>query len=139
VAKRDLANVRLVRADARQWLRDQVPADSVAAVHVYFPDPWWKKRHKKRRVFTAEFAAECERALAPGGALHLATDVEEYFGVMTELVTSATRLRPVPPAVLFVGPDGRPRETNFERKAREQGRAVWRASYRRPGPPESPS
>ncbi len=51
VAKRDLANVRLAKADARAFLRDCVAPASVQAVHVYFPDPWWKKRHHKRRVF----------------------------------------------------------------------------------------
>ena len=57
LAKRELHNVRLACADARLFLRDYVPAGSVQAVHVYFPDPWWKKRHHKRRLFTAEFAA----------------------------------------------------------------------------------
>src|SRR5439155_12681338 len=61
LAKRGLGNVRLACADARVLLRDVVPAASVQAVHVYFPDPWWKKRHHKRRLFTAEFAAACAR------------------------------------------------------------------------------
>ena len=56
-------------ADARLFLRDCVGAASLQAVHVYFPDPWWKKRHHKRRVFTAEFAAQCVRVLRPGGRL----------------------------------------------------------------------
>src|SRR5262249_18402958 len=56
MAKRRLTNVRLARADARLFLRDFVASDSCQAIHVYFPDPWWKKRHLKRRVFTPEFA-----------------------------------------------------------------------------------
>src|SRR5262249_27372588 len=75
VIKRRLANVRLACADARLLLRDCVTAGSLQAIHVYFPDPWWKKRHQKRRVFTAEFVAQCERTLRLGGRLHIATDV----------------------------------------------------------------
>jgi tRNA (guanine-N7-)-methyltransferase len=125
MAKRALHNVRLAKADARLFLRDFVAAGSVEGVHVYFPDPWWKKRHQKRRVFTPEFARECDRILQPGGRLLIATDVEEYFGIMTELVRQETRLRrletsaPTEPAC----------ETNFERKARQKGEAVYRMTW----------
>src|SRR4051812_3618280 len=61
IAKRHLHNVRLACTDARLFLRDWVEPGSVTAVHVYFPDPWWKKRHHKRRLFTAEFAAACAK------------------------------------------------------------------------------
>src|SRR5205814_6765838 len=97
LAKRGLGNVRLACADARVLLRDVVPAASVQAVHVYFPDPWWKKRHHKRRVFTPEFAAQCARILRPGGRLHVVSDVGEYFQVMTELLAQQSGLRPLPP------------------------------------------
>ena len=75
--------MRVACADARLFLRDCVAAASVQAVHVYFPDPWWKTRHHKRRVFTAEFVAECARVLRPGGRLHIATDVRRNTQVMT--------------------------------------------------------
>src|SRR5579859_2864929 len=126
MAKRGLKNVRLAKADARLFLRDFVPADSVRAVHVYFPDPWWKKRHHKRRVFTVEFAREGERVLQPGGRLHIATDVEEYFGIMTELLAEQTRLRPV---VTPEGPSEVVSITNFERKALAKGTPVYRAVW----------
>jgi tRNA (guanine-N7-)-methyltransferase len=128
MAKRGLTNVRLAKADARLLLRDRVPAGSVQAMHVYFPDPWWKTRHHKRRVFTAEFARECERVLQPGGRLHIATDVEEYFGVMSELIQQETRLAPAP-ASAFPSVNGEPMMTNFERKAHEQGTAVHRGAW----------
>jgi tRNA (guanine-N7-)-methyltransferase len=131
MAKRGQRNVRLAKADARSFLRGCVAPASVRAVHVYFPDPWWKNRHLKRRVFTAEFAACCERVLAPGGRLHVATDVPEYFAVITELVGQHTRLTPVP-----LPEPGEPQHdldylTNFERKFRRQGKPIHRAVYER--------
>jgi tRNA (guanine-N7-)-methyltransferase len=132
-AKRGLSNVRLASTDARAFLRDRVPAASVQAVHVYFPDPWWKTRHRKRRVFTEEFAGQVERVLKPGGQLCLASDVEEYFGIITGLLADRPGLERLPQ------PD--PKEpahdldylTNFERKYRKEGRPIHRAEYlRRP-------
>src|SRR5262249_23458445 len=79
MVKRKLGNVRLAHGDARSILHERVADASLQAVHVYFPDPWWKKRHHKRRVFTEEFVAQCARVLKPGGKLHVVTDVEEYF------------------------------------------------------------
>lgn len=141
---RDLRNARVACADAGAVLRDRVAPASLRAVHVYFPDPWWKKRHKKRRVFTAEFAYNCARVVEAGGSLHIATDVEEYFGVMREVVAGVLQFRPLelaPPAA-DPGPDAV--VTNFERKALAAGRPVWRAAYERdasapgePPPPES--
>jgi tRNA (guanine-N7-)-methyltransferase len=116
-------------ADARVLLRDHVPAGSVRAVHVYFPDPWWKKRHHKRRVFTGDFVASVVRALSPGGRLHIATDVEAYFHVMRDLVTARPELR-ITPASGSAEPDC---VTNFERKARELGTPVHRLAAEKVG------
>ncbi len=133
LAKRGLTNVRVACTDARRFLHDRVPPASVQAVHVYFPDPWWKKRHHKRRVWTPEFAADCVRALRPGGKLHVATDVPEYFEHITELLASQPGLRKLW-AEEQAGPP-RPDEilTNFERKARQKGGSVFRAEYERVG------
>lgn len=127
IAKRNLTNVRLMCADARHVLAVQVAADSVQAVHVYFPDPWWKNRHQKRRLFTSAFAAACERVLVPGGRLWLISDVESYFQVMTETVAAQTKLlaEPWPES-----PDDAGR-TNFERKYRKEGRPIYRGVYRK--------
>ena len=74
-AKRGLANVRLVAGDARCIVAQLVLDDSVAAYHVYFPDPWPKTRHRKRRLASAAFAAALARTLAPGGTVDVASDV----------------------------------------------------------------
>jgi len=136
-AKRELKNVRLVKADAREFLRDYVSDESFQATHVYFPDPWWKKRHLKRRLFTADFGVQCERTLQRRGRLYVITDVDDYFAVITELLQQHTRLKLLPP-----GADGtrlafNPKEpahdldylTNFERKFRKEGRAIYRGVY----------
>jgi tRNA (guanine-N7-)-methyltransferase len=129
VAKRDLRNVRVACSDARAFLRDCVPADSLQAIHVYFPDPWWKKRHHKRRLWTPEFTAECGRVLRPGGVLYAVTDVEEYAQLMHELGDAQ-------PSLCFVAPPqpGTPAHdldylTNFERKFRKEGRPIFRMSW----------
>jgi tRNA (guanine-N7-)-methyltransferase len=131
LAKRGLRNVRLVLADARWFLRECVPPASLQAIHVYYPDPWWKKRHEKRRVFTAEFAVTCEQSLRPGGRLLLVTDVPSYFQVMTELVAQHTRLRPLPLPDLHEPSDDLDYLTNFERKFRKQDKPIHRAFYER--------
>lgn len=131
VAIRKLANVRMACADAKPLLRDRVPAASVQAIHVYYPDPWWKKRHHKRRLFTPDFVESCARALKPGGLLHLATDVEEYFAVMMELCRQRPDLRKLPPPQLPAGRHDMDYLTNFERKARKKGQPVFRAMFER--------
>ena len=131
LAKRGLTNARVAGTDARALLTERVRAGSVRGVHVYFPDPWWKKRHHKRRVWTPEFAAECVRVLAPGGRLHVATDVGDYYQIIRDLLEAQADLvrqwadetagPPAPDEAL----------TNFERKARQRGGAVYRAEYER--------
>ncbi|MCS6865638.1 MAG: tRNA (guanosine(46)-N7)-methyltransferase TrmB [Gemmataceae bacterium] len=131
-AIRHLPNVKTACADAKLLLRDYVAPGSVAAVHVYFPDPWWKKRHKKRRVFTPEFAADVARSLSPGGRLLIATDVEEYFGVMTAIVRAMPQFVERPEEADRAAPrTDAGFATNFERKALARGGAVWRAVYER--------
>jgi tRNA (guanine-N7-)-methyltransferase len=131
IAKRNLHNVRLAKADARDFLKLHVAAASLRAIHVYFPDPWWKKRHKKRRVFTAEFANDCERVLVPGGRLHIATDVEEYFVVMCQLAAERPDLQRVE---VLDQPELVPADdalTNFQRKALRRGGHVYYAIFER--------
>ncbi len=129
VAGRALPNVKTCCDDAKRVLREFVPADSAAVVHVYFPDPWWKSRHKKRLLFTAEFAELVLRVLIPGGHLKFVTDVKDYFEMVTELLVGVPAFRPLPPP-----PETEPTHdmdylTNFERKFRREGRPIHRSEY----------
>jgi tRNA (guanine-N7-)-methyltransferase len=131
-AIRELANVRTACADAKALFRLHVAPGSVSAVHVYFPDPWWKKRHRKRRVFTPEFAADAARALALGARLFVASDVEEYFGVMASILRAMPAFAERPEEAESAAPrTDAGFATNFERKALAVGGGVWRAVFER--------
>src|SRR5207244_2113668 len=86
LARQQSTNAVIICGDAlalfQRWFADA----SLGAVHVYFPDPWWKKRHKKRRVMNEQFLRDVERTLATGGWLHFWTDVEEYFQTTLALI-----------------------------------------------------
>jgi tRNA (guanine-N7-)-methyltransferase len=130
MAKRGLGNVRVIAGDARLFLARHVPPASLRAVHVYFPDPWWKTRHKKRRVFTAALVGDIERALEPQGELWVASDVAEYFGVIRGLVAEHPRFQEVEVPVPKDPEHDLDYLTNFERKYRIEGRPIYRAHYR---------
>jgi tRNA (guanine-N7-)-methyltransferase len=133
LAKRNLSNVRVLPGDARLFMSRYAPTGSLSAVHVYFPDPWWKTRHRKRRVFAEPLVIDIERTVLPGGDLRVVTDVEEYHGVIRALMTTHPRFQ--------IQPEPEPRTpehehdylTNFERKYRIEGRPIYRAHYRLEG------
>ncbi len=131
LAKRCLRNVRVACGDGRLFLRYRVAPASVQALHVYFPDPWWKKRHHKRRLFTTAFVVECARVLRPGGRLHFVSDVEDYFRTAVDLLAAQPALRCTAPPT-----PGDPRHdldylTNFERKARKLNKTIHRGCWER--------
>jgi tRNA (guanine-N7-)-methyltransferase len=126
-----LEHVRLVLADARFVFAKCLPPACVQAVHTYFPDPWWKRRHHKRRLYDQEFVQDVERVLQPGGELHVWTDVGEYFRGIETLIAQCTRLhRLVPPEQQDPTHDMDYR-THFERKMRRVGKRICRSRYRR--------
>jgi tRNA (guanine-N7-)-methyltransferase len=131
LAIRNLHNARIVCADARIFFRDRIPESSLQAVQVYFPDPWWKKRHHKRRLFTPEFAGLCASRLRPGGKLHFASDVAEYFELVRELCRQQPSLRELPLPVATNAQHEMDYVTNFERKSVRAGRPVHRLLFER--------
>jgi tRNA (guanine-N7-)-methyltransferase len=131
--RQGLLNVRLFRGDARHVLAALLPDRSVRRVHVYCPDPWPKKRHRKRRLFTAATAAHIGRVLVPGGFLDLSTDVREYFEEIRALVPEAGGLREQEDP-LFPN-DAAEGRTSYEAKYLQTGRLIHRATYVRPEDP----
>jgi tRNA (guanine-N7-)-methyltransferase len=129
--KRALANVRILGADANIVLPRYMPDACAQALHVYFPDPWWKRRHKRRRVFNPEFLVQAARIVEPGGLLHAWTDVEEYFGVMTALVAANPAFRPLPAPAERAAVHDMDYHTSFERKKRKLGLTIFRARWER--------
>jgi tRNA (guanine-N7-)-methyltransferase len=124
-----LTNVRIVRHDAVEVLRDMVPAASLAGLHVFFPDPWPKKRHHKRRLVQPEFAALAAGRLAPGGYLHVATDWEEYAEHVLAVLAATPGLANTAEG-FAPKPASRP-ETKFERRGLKLGHGVWDIVFER--------
>ena len=123
-----LRNARMLRCDARDFMITHVPSGSLQCLHVYFPDPWPKKRHHKRRLFNSQFVTAAAESLVSGGQIHAVTDVKDYFEAIEPLLTRCDKLQ--------VG-DFTPRETaslgewvgtNFERKYLAEGRTIYSCS-----------
>jgi len=123
IGEGSLANVRIVRHDAVQVLRDMVAPASLAAIHVFFPDPWPKKRHHKRRLLQPDFVELAASRLAPGGRLHVATDWQEYAEHVLAVLLASPRLRNTAQG-FAPRPAYRP-ETKFERRGVKLGHGVW--------------
>ncbi len=126
--RRERPNARIVRGDAREAL-EAMPEGSVAGLHMYFPDPWPKRRHAHRRLLIQpEFLAACERVLAAGARLRIVTDAPDYFDQIEEALAARGRLirRPYePPASAR---EGELAGSNFERKYRLEGRRIQAAA-----------
>jgi tRNA (guanine-N7-)-methyltransferase len=131
LAKRGLANAAILHGEAQRLFAELLPDGSLAAVHVYFPDPWWKKRHHKRRLMNERFLRDVARTLAGGGRFHFWTDVRDYFDATLALVAQHTPLAgpvPVPEMPAEHDLDFR---THFERRMRLGGEPVFRAKFER--------
>jgi len=122
VEEAGLTNVRVVQHDAVEVLRDMIPPASLAGIHVFFPDPWPKKRHHKRRLVQPDFTALAASRLAPGGRLHAATDWQEYAEHMLAVLEATPGLANLSPG-FSDRPEWRP-ETKFERRGRRLGHGV---------------
>lgn len=129
LAKQEIKNAISVHGDGLRLFSELVPDDSLAAVHVYFPDPWWKTRHRRRRVLNEAFLADVVRTLQPQGRLHFWTDVEEYFDSTLQLIAKHTPL--VGPLEVPEKPAEHPLDyrTHFERRTRMNEEPVYRAQF----------
>ena len=124
-------NAVMVCGDAALVLQEAIPHETLAVVHVYFPDPWWKRAHRKRRVLRTEVLQLIESRLMPGGTLHFWTDVEEYFTSTLNLLAKTTTLQgPFEVPEQDVAGDGDYR-THFERRTRMHGEKVYRTMFRK--------
>lgn len=128
---RELANLRVIQHDAVEVVRDMIPRDSLAGIHIYFPDPWPKKRHHKRRLVQGPFVAELAARLMPGGYLHCATDWEEYAQQMLEVLGAEPLLQNTAGG-FAPRPDYRPL-TKFEQRGQRLGHGVWDVIFKRRG------
>ena len=128
VCRRNLNNIRLLRDDAVFFTEKYIPNNAVAAYHIYFPDPWPKKRHRKRRLFNTQFLKQIQRTISKDGTIDFATDYAEYYDEIITLITASnylTFLPQRPKRVKELGSD----LTNFETKYTAEGRTIYRATY----------
>ncbi len=130
IGEQQLNNVRIVQHDAVQVLAQMIAPAALAGVHVWFPDPWHKKKHNKRRLIQQPFVAQLVQHLVPGGYLHCATDWAPYAQQMLQVLSDEPGL--VNTAVGYAPrPDWRPL-TKFENRGLQLGHGVWDLLFRRP-------
>jgi tRNA (guanine-N7-)-methyltransferase len=129
-----VTNLRVICHDAVEVLEHQLPDSSIDEVLVFFPDPWPKKRHHKRRLIQPAFANLLARKLVPGGVLRLATDWQPYAEQMLEVLNACELLvNDAADRAYAARPAIRP-PTRFERRGQRLGHGVWDLEYRRVGP-----
>ncbi|HOL88222.1 MAG TPA: tRNA (guanosine(46)-N7)-methyltransferase TrmB [Anaerohalosphaeraceae bacterium] len=137
IARHRLTNVRMIRTDAADFLRRHVADGTVEMIHLYFPDPWPKRRHHKRRFFSRDNLHQMLRCLQPGGWINFATDHADYYEQARRIAQEAQadgRVETVP----FIRPagarEGEMTGTNYERKYLKEGRAVYTLTLRKSEP-----
>lgn len=131
IGDRGLQNVRVMNTDAVEILRQRIPAHSLDRVQLFFPDPWHKKKHHKRRIVQLPFVSLLASCLQTGGVFHMATDWENYAEYMAEVMQTSpdfVNLAPQPP--YSPRPDTRPL-TKFENRGLKLGHGVWDLLYQK--------
>ena len=125
----ELKNIRIIQHDAVEVMRDMIAPDSLAGVHIYFPDPWPKSRHHKRRLIQSPFIALLASRLKPGGYIHCATDWEHYAMQMLDVLSNEPSLTNSSDG-FAPRPDFRPL-TKFENRGLRLGHGVWDVIFTR--------
>ena len=132
LVRKGLTNAAMVSGDGLRLFHEFIADASVDDVHVYFPDPWWKARHRKRRVLNEPFLADVLRVLKPGGRMHFWTDVQEYYESTLELMARVSPL--VGPLPVEESPSEHDLDyrTHFERRTRKNEEPVYRSQFVKP-------
>lgn len=125
----EITNIRIIQHDAVEVVRDMIAPASLAGVHIFFPDPWPKKRHHKRRLVQPDFVQMLAHRLAPGGYIHCATDWQDYANQMLTVLTSEPALHNTADGYA-PRPDYRP-VTKFEARGLRLGHGVWDLIFRK--------
>ena len=126
-----LGNIRVMRHDAVEVVEDMLADASLDGIHIFFPDPWHKKRHNKRRLVQAPFVAKLLPKLKSGGYIHMATDWEEYAAQMLEVLGGFAELQNTADGYAPT-PDYRS-ETKFEARGKRLGHGVWDLVFKKIG------
>ena len=126
-----LRNLRVICHDAVEVLQHQLAPASIALAHIFFPDPWPKKRHHKRRLIQPPFVELLAKAIAPGGTLRLATDWEPYAEHMREVIGASSAFVNVAADAGFVTRSAERVLTRFEQRGQRLGHGIWDLEYRR--------
>jgi len=129
ILDQQLANIRIVQHDAVEVLQEMLAPASLAGVHVFFPDPWHKKRHHKRRLIQPPLVALLASRLAPGGTIHCATDWAEYAQQILDVLGAEPQLENTAQG-FAPKPDYRPL-TKFENRGLKLGHGVWDVVFRK--------
>lgn len=125
IEEKNLTNIRVFNEDAIEVLQRRIPNESLSEVYLFFPDPWHKTKHKKRRILQAEFAQNIAQHLKLGGHFHMATDWEDYAQHMMRVMSEQTNYENSSGAGQFTPrPDYRPL-TKFEKRGHRLGHGVW--------------
>ena len=125
------SNAIAIHADMTCLVRTMIWPASVTAYHFYFPDPWWKTRHQRRRLFRDDFVNALARTLVTGGMIFLASDVAEYFAEIVRQFSTVPELIQFPWERDHSTRKGKPILTDFERKYRTEGQPIFYAGFRK--------
>lgn len=129
IGERDIGNIRIVQHDAVEVLRDMIGEAALDGVHIFFPDPWHKKRHNKRRLIQAPFVANLVKHIKPGGYLHCATDWQPYAEQMLDVLSAEPAL--VNTASGYADKPAYRPLTKFENRGIKLGHGVWDLVFRK--------
>ena len=129
IEEKNLKNIRIIQHDAVEVLRDMLEDETLDGAHIFFPDPWHKKRHNKRRLIQAPFVAQLVRKLKPGGYIHVATDWQDYAEQVLRVLGAEPLLKNTV-ADYAPRPDYRPL-TKFEQRGLRLGHGVWDVVFKR--------